>query len=306
MNESIELRTVVDATLRELRRHGSEDFPIGIYRDDFSEFEHGQIAWHWHDEIQFDYVVKGRILVQVGTNEFILAPGESIFINTGMLHRLIPVDENCREIVNSEPGMSVIESFVCSWKLAESDRLSRVYRECVVPLLEAKTDGIVLSKEESELLWQMAQLIREKKTGYEMAIKGRLCLLWSALLEKGSSQAQMISPKEERDLERVKEAMTYMQANFAQKVRLEDVAGALAVSKSELCRCFGRVLKVSPMEYLIQYRLAEAGRMLLTQDKSVTQIALGTGFDSASHLGRFFRKSFGCTPRQYRMRNQKK
>ena len=43
MNESIELRTVVDATLRELRRHGSEDFPIGIYRDDFSEFEHGRL-----------------------------------------------------------------------------------------------------------------------------------------------------------------------------------------------------------------------------------------------------------------------
>ena len=52
----MEQKTVVDTSLRELRRHGSDDFPIGIYRDDFSEFEHGQIAWHWHDEIQFDYI----------------------------------------------------------------------------------------------------------------------------------------------------------------------------------------------------------------------------------------------------------
>ena len=76
----MEQKTVVDTSLRELRRHGSDDFPIGIYRDDFSEFEHGQIAWHWHDEIQFDYIIKGTILVQVGTSEFLLKPGESIFI----------------------------------------------------------------------------------------------------------------------------------------------------------------------------------------------------------------------------------
>ena len=156
-------KTVVDTSLRELRRHGSDDFPIGIYRDDFSEFEHGQIAWHWHDEIQFDYIIKGTILVQVGTSEFVLKPGESIFINTGMLHRLVPVDEKRRELINSESDTHVIDSFVCSWKLAESDRLSRAYRECVAPMLLAKTDGFALSEEESQLLRKMAEQYRKKK-----------------------------------------------------------------------------------------------------------------------------------------------
>ena len=39
----MEQKTVVDTSLRELRRHGSDDFPIGIYRDDFSEFEHDRL-----------------------------------------------------------------------------------------------------------------------------------------------------------------------------------------------------------------------------------------------------------------------
>ena len=103
---------------------------------------------------------------------------------------------------------------------------------------------------------------------------------------------------------RIKDAMTYMQQNFSCKVSLEDVAQVVAISKSELCRCFRRVLKVSPMEYLIQFRLEEASRQLLSTDKSVTQIALETGFDSPSHLGRFFLKEFGCTPRQYRGRKR--
>ena len=296
----MEQKTVVDTSLRELRRHGSDDFPIGIYRDDFAEFEHGQIAWHWHEEIQFDYVVKGTILVQIGTNEFVLQPGESIFINTGMLHRLVPVDETHHELLSVEPGTQVIDSFVCSWRLAESDRLSRAYRECVEPLISAKVDGFLLNNEESQLLWKMAEAYRARRTGYEMAVKGHLCFLWVGLVEKGNSIARQILPKEERDLERIKEAMTYMQQNFSGKVRLEDVADSLAISKSELCRCFRRVLRVSPMEYLIQFRLEEAGRQLVSTDKSVTQIALETGFDSPSHLGRFFLKSFGCTPRQYR------
>ena len=71
----------------------------------------------------------------------------------------------------------MIDSFVCSWKLAESDRLSRAYRECVAPLLLAKTDGLVLSKEESQLLRKMAEQYRKKETGYEMAVKGCLSLV---------------------------------------------------------------------------------------------------------------------------------
>lgn len=300
----MEQKTVVDKSLKELRRHGSDDFPIGIYRDDFSEFEHGQIAWHWHEEIQFDYIVKGTVLVQIGTSEFVLRSGEGIFINTGMLHRLVPIDENGKERLQVESGTQVIDSFVCSWKLAESDRLSSAYRECIAPLLEEKVDGILLSDEEVRWLCQMAEKKRAEANGYQMAVKGYLCLLWEGLVGRKESQMRQISPREERDLKRIKTAMTYLQQNFSKKILLEDIAANLAVSKSELCRCFHRVLKESPMDYLIQYRLEEAAKLLSAGEKSVTQIALDTGFDGPSHLGRFFLKSFGCTPSQYRGRNR--
>ena len=129
----------------------------------FQSFEHGQIAWHWHDEIQFDYIIKGTILVQVGTSEFVLKPGESIFINTGMLHRLVPVDEKRRELINSESDTHVIDSFVCSWKLAESDRLSRAYRECVAPLLLAKTDGLSTKTKKKSLAFKKIGRAVQKK-----------------------------------------------------------------------------------------------------------------------------------------------
>ena len=56
--------------------------------------------------------------MQVGTSEFLLKPGESIFINTGMLHRLVPVDEKRRELINSESDTHVIDSFVCFMEIS--------------------------------------------------------------------------------------------------------------------------------------------------------------------------------------------
>ena len=144
-----------------------------------------------------------------------LKPGESIFINTGMLHRLVPVDEKRRELINSESDTHVIDSFVCSWKLAESDRLSRAYRECVAPLLLAKTDGLVLSKEESQLLRKNGRAVqKKKKTGYEMAVKRLPLSLVGKSRREGNKRGAADTAKRGTRLARIKEAMTYMQQKF--------------------------------------------------------------------------------------------
>ena len=86
----MEQKTVVDTSLRELRLTEVTIFQLEFTGMTFQSLSMDKFAWHWHDEIQFDYIIKGTILVLVGTSEFLLKPGESIFINTGMLHRLVP------------------------------------------------------------------------------------------------------------------------------------------------------------------------------------------------------------------------
>ena len=44
--------TLVDSSLRETKMHGTVDFPVGVYLDDFSDFKNGYICWHWHEEIR--------------------------------------------------------------------------------------------------------------------------------------------------------------------------------------------------------------------------------------------------------------
>nr|WP_278251997.1 helix-turn-helix transcriptional regulator [Faecalibacterium sp. BCRC 81149] len=57
-------------------------------------------------------------------------------------------------------------------------------------------------------------------------------------------------------------------------------------------------------EYLVDSRLQTARLLLLTTEKSVSDIAAELGFASASHLGSLFKQQEGLTPRQYRLQQR--
>ena len=56
--------------------------------------------------------------------------------------------------------------------------------------------------------------------------------------------------------------IAYIQENFAEKITLEDIADSAAVSTRECLRCFKTSIHQSPMEYLIEYRIRAAKKLL--------------------------------------------
>jgi AraC-like DNA-binding protein len=71
-------------------------------------------------------------------------------------------------------------------------------------------------------------------------------------------------------------------------------------SRSELCRCFRRMLGMPPKEFLMQYRIQQAEILLKNSAYSIAEVAEFTGFSSPSHFGSCFLRYVGCTPREYR------
>ena len=80
----------------------------------------------------------------------------------------------------------------------------------------------------------------------------------------------------------------------------EAIAQAAMTNRSELCRCFRRVLDTTPNEFLTRYRLDRALELMENPELRVSDIAEQTGFCSPSHFGTHFIKYVGCTPLQYR------
>ena len=95
-------------------------------------------------------------------------------------------------------------------------------------------------------------------------------------------------------------AQEFIEENYREVVRIEDLCRVTGVGVRTLQRCFREYFDLTITDYLKNVRLNAANRMLRAahplQD-SVASIALAQGF---THLGRFsveFGKRFGKSPR---------
>jgi AraC-like DNA-binding protein len=98
----------------------------------------------------------------------------------------------------------------------------------------------------------------------------------------------------------VMQALNELERNCARKIKLDDLARDLNVSKFHLAREFRKHIGFSVSEYLIFLRLSMAKEMLKYTDLSVEEIALQAGFHQSSHLIRFFRRQEDTTPLAFR------
>ncbi len=149
-------------------------------------------------------------------------------------------------------------------------------------------------------LRQIQDVFIKEDTGYQIEIKGLLCCLFSCLLKRAKQGSRSVSARERRDMERIKEAITFIEGHYEESLSLGQIAAQLALSRSELCRCFQRVMDITPYEYLIQHRIKEASKRLRQTDDRILDIALQCGFDSIGHMGRYFRRYCGCSPSAFR------
>ena len=99
----------------------------------------------------------------------------------------------------------------------------------------------------------------------------------------------------------VSNALVIMAANIERPLPIAQIAGQLNVSHRQLDRLFIRYLKKSPARHYRELRLARAAGLLRQTGLSVGDIALDCGFQSASHLAKYFREIYQVTPLKHRI-----
>lgn len=100
-------------------------------------------------------------------------------------------------------------------------------------------------------------------------------------------------------------AVKYIEDNFSEKILLDDIASHCHFSPSHLHRVFKKHMGITPCEYIVRVRLNNAKLMLLTTDKTISDIAFECGFDSQSYMNNVFKKHLGITPLKLRASSSK-
>ena len=100
---------------------------------------------------------------------------------------------------------------------------------------------------------------------------------------------------------RIRQAIAFMEANFASKLTRDDVARAAGLSPFYFSRLFRQVAGLAPHQCLLRCRLRNAQKLLSTAEgHPIADVAAETGFADQAHLARHFRRAFGKSPQQFR------
>ena len=103
-----------------------------------------------------------------------------------------------------------------------------------------------------------------------------------------------------RDQRRAVEAAEWIEAHAVEPIGLAAAARAAGLGAFHFLRVFGRVVGVTPHQYLIAARLRRAARRLAEGAASITDVALDAGFTDLSNFVRTFHRAAGVSPRRFR------
>lgn len=98
----------------------------------------------------------------------------------------------------------------------------------------------------------------------------------------------------------VMDAIFYIETHYNQNPTLEKTAHTVNLSAAYLSRLFRTQLDMTFSEYLINIKMRHVKTLLLQTDKSITEIALETGFCSGDYLSTQFKAKTGMTPKEFR------
>ena len=103
---------------------------------------------------------------------------------------------------------------------------------------------------------------------------------------------------------RIVRVLEYIEAHLGERLSLDVLAEEAAVSKFHFASVFSKSVGATPHRHVQHLRMEAAAGMLRDTDKSVLDIALTCGFQSASHFAATFRSHFAQSPSEYRGRRR--
>lgn len=271
---------------REHKQHGSEGFPLELYRVDAGHPGY-VMACHWHRECELICVHRGRLRIFLDTREYLLGPGDVCYVAQGVLHSAQPEDcvYDCLDfdpsalLAQTRPARHLLRRLENDETMISPIVTSPVIRACMDELLDT---------------------MRTRADGWQLVALSALFRFYGAVVQQGLYEPAVSTGAGAHRLAHLKSAMAYIHQNYQQHITLDELSRISGLSPKYFCRYFRSMVHRTPMDYLNYCRVQNACVLLEQTQQSVTQVAYACGFNDSSYFTRCFKSHTGVTPLGWR------
>lgn len=255
----------------------SEVYPPRVHPSGyFFTWEKGRVL----QEYQINYITEGSGTFETNEGQFPVVPGSILILRPGVWHRYRP-----------DPETGWNEHYLGF----SGDFCSHLFNE---GFFQSSRPVVYVGFQESllGLFFEILQLIKDEKTGYQQVSAATTILMLSKILSVVRNQ-EFAGKSIER---KIRKACLYFRENVNASINIEQLAGELNVGYSYFRQMFRKYTGISPTQYHLSLRIQKAKDLLVSTDQSFKQIALNLGFESYFYFSRIFKDKTGKSPMEFR------
>lgn len=288
----------VEPEKTEISENGFEFFINYIHsRDVF-------VSPHIHTAIEILFIIDGSFRVYADDSEFLLSEGDAVLFRSHTIHRVYPLKDGVSSyyVLKIRPSMILdfsSQAFGSAYLLQLS--LSSKSSKSLWTREECEANGIRRS------LLKLAEDYDRKDYGSDISAKICAAQILLAMLrdtEKPQELPAELGPADENLMRRIYNAVVYINSHYTEDLTARECGDRIFMSYSYFSRCFRRITGQSFKDYLNQTRINHAEKLLISSDKSITEVAAECGFNSVSYFICSFKKLKGVTPSVFRENNR--
>lgn len=269
------------------------NFGSSIKYSRLTERKHNQKPyWHYHPEVELVYIKNGKGKRFIGNDVSSYDNGDLILLGPNIPH------------LGFEHGLQEDnEEYVVQFKknLFKSSVQFIPELESIGELIAKSKSGISFYGETKKIIGEDIELM-ENKSPFD-----RLIDMFKILQHLAQSdEYEMLNTTgitliiQNQDDERINQVYQFVKENYQSEISLNTISALATMTAPSFCRFFKKHTSKTFTQFVNEFRIRQAIRLIGLGNKSISEIALEVGYNNFSHFNKEFKKLTGQTPSKFK------
>lgn len=253
--------------------------------------------WHHHPEFEFTLTLNSYGKRYIGSDISDYYENDLVMVGPNISHTW----KSLGKFNNLEPHVALVIWVSADW----IQKVIEIFPEMrpLNNLLKLSNNVVIFSEEAKSKVKDNFHKIPTLGWAERTPILLNILLILSQDEKMSISNVNKLNITSEgnKKIKKFIDVIDFIDKNYNKKISIEELAEMCFVSPATFHRSFKKILKKSPMDYIISLRINHASELMLEKDLAISIIAEQVGYSSLALFNRHFKELKKMSPREYRL-----